>query len=207
MKIPRGLIKALTVIIVIGAIGYLTYIRVVPLFQEKDDNVPEMTKEGDEKSRQQARPIEAGLVIRGDLIMRITAQGTIQPYKEIPIYARTSGELISVNVFEGKRIRKNSLIAAFDDTEIALDLREKDANLKQAQASHILKGNTSLENHSRSLVEGDGTVAAVNDAKRKWENADELLKKGAISQKEYDIRKRNYETAMSISGDNILFVK
>ena len=104
MKIPRGFIKAITVFIVVGAIGYLTYIRVVPFFQEADENVPEMTQEGDEKSRQQARPIEAGRVIRGDLIMRITAQGTIEPLKDIPIYARTSGELINVAVFEGKGV-------------------------------------------------------------------------------------------------------
>ncbi|MCP4724367.1 MAG: efflux RND transporter periplasmic adaptor subunit [bacterium] len=202
MKIPRGLIKALTVIIVVGAIGYLTYIRVVPLFQESDDNVPEMTKEGDEKSRQQARPIEAGVVIRSDLIMRITAQGNIQPYKEIPIYARTNGELMDINVFEGKRVRKGSLIAAFDDTEIALNYREREAALKQSQAKYIYDGNIILDGEDNIAADGDRTQAFIDQAKRKWENADQLLESGAISKNEYDSRKRNYDAATALTGEN-----
>ncbi|MFC1564505.1 efflux RND transporter periplasmic adaptor subunit, partial [candidate division KSB1 bacterium] len=193
----------LTVILVVGAIGYITYIRVVPFFQESEDNVPEMTKEGDEKSRQQARPIEAGLVFRGDLIMRITAQGTIEPLKEIPIFARTAGELININVHEGKRVRKNSLIAVFDSTEIALNYREREASLKQAQVQYVISGNILTEKQTNELSNGNNVTIQnfIDEAFRKWEKADELLKTGAISRNEYNNRNRDYNAAMAFSGD------
>ncbi len=203
MKIPRGFIKALTVIIVVGGLGYLTYIRVLPYFQEQQQ---EEFDKGDKekKAKQQARPVEAQLAFRGDLIMRITAHGEIQPLQEIPIYARLAGELTDVNVYEGKKVRKNSLLAAFDTTEIALEYKQKENQLKKAKIEYIFQASTAsgdLLTNSNGDSSEDRIQTFVDQANKQWENAEQLLRNNTITQDEFNQRRRNFDTAKAISGE------
>ncbi len=208
MKIPKGLLKGITTFIVLGVIGYVIVIRVMPVFKKAKEEIPEMSKDK-KKKKTQALPVEAGKAFIGELIMQISAQGTVIPLREIPIYAQTSGELLEVPVFESKKVKTGDLLFAIDDSEQKLNFKDAENKLLKAQVQYVLQ-NSDLQTTDVTSVSGNGDTGSngsgkietfIRKGKSEWADAERLYKNGKMSHAEYDNRKRNYMTALSLSGE------
>jgi len=203
MKFPKGLLKVITVILVICLIGYVVIIRVVPKLREFQKEDPEMPTKSEQVKKAQLT-VQAAQVIRGDLIMRANGAGEVRPYREIPIRAHTSGEVLSVYVKEGELVRKGALLFTIDSTEKYLAFKERETQWYSAAYRYALESGVLSENTGKNVGTLDNkTVEFINTKKKEWEEAEDLLKSGAIDREEYDNRKMNYEVAMALSRTNV----
>lgn len=203
MKFPKGLLKGITVILVICLIGYVVVIRVVPKLREFIKEEPEMAPK-EEQVRKAQLTVQAGQVIRGDLIMRANGAGEVQPYREIPIHARTSGDVLLVYVKEGDLVRKGDLLFTIDSTEKYLAFKERETQWYSAASRYALESGVLSEDTGKNVGSPDKkTLEFIDTKKKEWEEAEDLLKSGAIDREEYESRKLNYEVAIALSNVNV----
>ena len=115
-------------------------------------------------------PVEVTPAVKTDWAMVISSTGSLLPYKEVAISAEISGTISQIFVNVGDRVSKGTLLAKFDDTEIALALKQAEANLSQAEAN-------------------------FRSAQLELQRKEELLKEEAIPQGVYDAFKTRYDLA------------
>ncbi len=199
MKIPQGIFKGLTVIITLCVIGYIVWIRFVPVFRDQEETTPAMSEQESVSGRKQKIPVQVIEAQRTNLIKRISVQGTVIPLREIPIVTLTAGRLVSVPVFEGMEVKSGVLLAQIDDKENLLEFNEAENSLNKARLEYVFRaGNvrdTVLKNGENST-----TQDFIENAKKEWADAKNLLESGSISQLEYNDRKKNYDIAEALSN-------
>ena len=123
----------------------------------------------DQKSNQTAVPVMVAAVIRKDVPAQLQAIGNVEPYSTVSVKSQVEGQLGKVYFEEGDEVKKGELI-------FLVDSRPFEASLKQAQA-----------NMERNLAQ---MKKAQSDTRRYAE----LLKKGIVSEAEYDQYRSSYET-------------
>lgn len=134
-------------------------------------------------------------VERRDIIEIVSASGRVQPEQEVIISPDVSGEIISLNVKEGDRVREGQLLI-----KIQPDIYE--AGVTRARAA--------LNN---SHAQYNSSMAAFKQAKARWANAQktfernkELLAKEIISKADYDLAEMDYlvaEQQLSAAKENL----
>ena len=115
-------------------------------------------------------PVELTPAVKTDWAMEISSTGSLLPYIEVAISSEISGTISQILVNVGDRVSKGSLLAKFDDMEIALNLKQAEANLSQAEAN-------------------------FRNAQLELQRKEELLKEEAISQGVYDTFQTRYDLA------------
>jgi len=115
-------------------------------------------------------PVEVTPAVKTDWAMKISATGSLLPYTEVAVSSEISGTISQVLVNVGDRVSKGALLAKLDDTEIALTLKQAEANLAQAEAN-------------------------FRSAEIELQRKEELLKEEAIAQGVYDAFKTKYDLA------------
>ena len=73
-------------------------------------------------------------VARGDLVVEVSATGTLQPLTQVEISSELSGVVHSVEVEENQRVRGGQVLAQLDTTRIAAQVERAEANVKAAAA-------------------------------------------------------------------------
>jgi len=115
-------------------------------------------------------PVEVTPAVKTDWATAISSTGSLLPYKEVAVSAEISGTVSQVFVEVGNRVPKEAPLAKFDDTEIALTVKQAEANLSQAEAN-------------------------FRSAQLELQRKEELLKEEAIPQGVYDAFKTRYDLA------------
>jgi HlyD family secretion protein len=87
-------------------------------------------------------------VEKGNIISSITGSGQISSSSQIDLKPKVSGEIIYLNVKNGQKINKGTLIAKLDTTEISKDIRDAEINLANAKISF---SKTQIENSENNL--------------------------------------------------------
>ncbi len=65
----------------------------------------------------------------------IMAVGTLKPFDEVTISPEVDGIIKSINIDEGKIVKKGEVLAEINDIDFKLDLERAESGLKQAEAS------------------------------------------------------------------------
>ncbi len=78
--------------------------------------------------------VEVSRPTRGLVVRRIEVVGSLEPWEEAMIYAKTSGYLKSIGYDRGDRVRKGQLIAVLHIPEMADELEQIEAKERQAAA-------------------------------------------------------------------------
>lgn len=123
----------------------------------------------DQKSNQTAVPVMVATVIRKDVPAQLQAIGNVEAYSTVSVKSQVEGQLGKVYFEEGDEVKKGELI-------FLVDPRPFEASLKQAQA-----------NMARDAAQ---MKKAESDTRRYAE----LLKKGIVSEAEYDQYRSSFET-------------
>ena len=73
-------------------------------------------------------------VTRGDLVVEVSATGTLQPLTQVEISSELSGVVRSVAVDENQRVQSGQVLAQLDTTRIVAQVERAEANVKAAAA-------------------------------------------------------------------------
>ncbi|HKB82765.1 MAG TPA: efflux RND transporter periplasmic adaptor subunit [Burkholderiales bacterium] len=127
------------VLVLVGLLG----IGLIPRLQTQKANA-DIPKDG--------RPIVSVIpAMRGNAVSEVNLPGTLLPYQETPIYARTNGYVRRWLVDIGARVTEGQLLAEIDTPEVDRELKQAVANLAQVKA-HLDLARTSAERWQQLLT-------------------------------------------------------
>jgi HlyD family secretion protein len=132
-------------------------------------------------------------VVRGDLLVTISATGTIEPEEVVDVGAQVAGQILSFgNDANGHSIDYGSQVA--EGTVLA----RIDASIyKSAVESAVAQKQAAEANLHRSESDLGQYQAKFNQAERDWKRAQKIGPSEALSQTNYDSYLSGYESAKS----------
>ena len=125
-----------------------------------------------------------------DLSSTITTKGTVEAKESAKVYSELSGLVKEVLVEVGERVTKDQVLIEMDTEELDQKIRDAKVQWQIAQINY------------ENALNGTSVDAAVNSAKTAYENAGNnfedskvMFASGAISQKDLDLSKQNFDMA------------
>jgi len=118
------------------------------------------------------------------IIETVSANGRINPEKEVKITPYISGEVIELTVMEGDEVNEGQLLAKIDPEIYLSNYERMEASLQSQKAS--------LANSRARLAQ---TKAQFTNAKLSFERNEKLWKQKVISDADYDAAKSQYDVA------------
>ena len=123
----------------------------------------------------------------------ITQTGTVEPISTIYLDAIEGGRVEQLMIEEGVMVEKGDVILKLSNTNLHLDIMNREANLAE-QINNLRNTRLSMEQNKlslkRQLLDLDYQIGLQ---KRNFETNKDLYEKEYISDKEYDEIKENYE--------------
>lgn len=167
-------------LIFVGVALLLTGLYLYPYSAEDTEDTP--------------KPIfKTSKVLRGDLSVKISATGTVEPNFKVEVKSKASGEVLSFPFEEGDRVKKGTLLLQLDKSDekrnvakAHTELSSSSARYKKAETSLLLqktKYNTDLKS-SQSEIET--ALANLKEAEDKLKRQRELFEKKFVSQESLD---------------------
>ncbi len=138
-----------------------------------DDSKEKKKKPKKEKSIK----VNIGVVTQGDLVLPVFADGAIRTPKSLVIKTKVGGELLSVLVRDGDKVRKGQVLARIDPREYEIALEESRYAHLKALSQMAAEADTFTVNH-----------AAVKEFTVGRDELEALYKRGGLSREEYKNR-------------------
>ncbi len=121
-------------------------------------------------------------VVKGDIVMAVTATGTVNPVTTVLVGTQVSGTIKEIYVDYNSPVQKGQLIARIDPTPFEAQVEQAKANLLSAQAN---------------LVKATATRI---DANRTMLRNKELFAKDLIARSDLDTAETNDDTAVALES-------
>src|SRR3970040_1716504 len=118
-----------------------------------------------------AVPYKTAAVTRGDLIVTVTATGTLQPVNQVDVGTEISGTIKTVEVDYNDRVKVSQVLARIDTEKLQAQVLQSESTLESAQAK---------------LVEAQATVVESRDNLERFKRVREMSGGKVPSQREYD---------------------
>jgi len=118
------------------------------------------------------------------IVESVSANGRIQPEREVNITPYISGEVVELNVHEGDEVKEGYLLAKIDPEIYLSNYERSDAGLQSQKAN--------LANSRARLAQ---TKAQFTNATLSFDRNKKLFDQGVISQSEYDASLSQFEVA------------
>lgn len=109
-------------------------------------------------------------VTKMDIEDVVLASGTIMPIKYVKVGAQVTGQLKSLKVKLGERVKKGQLLAEIDPAIPQNELHKSEASLKQAQANKKI-AEASLKQHEAALARQKIMLLSDASSQAEFENA------------------------------------
>jgi HlyD family secretion protein len=130
-------------------------------------------------------------VQRGDLVVSISATGTVEPQEVVDVGAQVAGQILAFGtdahgkpVDYGSVVEEGTVLARIDDSLYAADAAQAEAQVQAAGAS--LK---------RAEADLEQLKAKLRQAERDWQRAQKIGPSEALAQVSYDAYQSAFETA------------
>jgi HlyD family secretion protein len=144
-----------------------------------------------QRNNEQTITYRTSQVTRGDLLVSISATGTVEPEEVIDVGAQVAGQILSfgkdVNgktVDYGSVVEEGTVLARIDDSLYLADEAQAEAQVQSAKASEL-----------RAEADLEQMKAKLRQAERDWQRAQRLGSSEALAQTSYDAYQSTYETA------------
>lgn len=132
-----------------------------------------------------------GSIKRGDLLVSISATGTVQPEEVIDIGAQVAGQILRFGkdksgklVDYGSVVEEGTILAQIDDSLYAADAAQAAAQVQQSRAS-LQRAEADIEQMKAKLYQ----------AQRDWDRVQKLGPSEALAETSFDAYRAGYETA------------
>jgi HlyD family secretion protein len=130
-------------------------------------------------------------VKRGDLLVSISATGTVEPEEVIDVGAQIAGQIMSFGKDAGGRtvdygsvVEAGTVLASIDDSLYSADAAQAEAQVRSGRAAL-----------QRSEADLGQLRAKLQQAERDWQRAQKLGPSEALAEASYDAYKSAYESA------------
>ena len=138
----------------------------------------------------------SAVVKRGDLVVTISATGTIEPQEVVDVGAQVAGQINSFGkdkngktIDYGSMVAEGDVLAKIDDSVYTADLAVAKAQMEQNKADEL-----------SAAANIDQVKAKLIQAKAEWERGQALNVAKLVSGSDYDTYKANYEIAKADVG-------
>ena len=142
--------------------------------------------------------LQTTAVKRGDVFATISATGTLEPEEVVDIGAQVTGQILTFGndtagkpVDYGSQIEEGALLAKIDDSLYAINKKQVEAQLQQAQSA-VLSADAGLVQARAKLEQAR---AQFNQAKKDWDRAEKLGPSDSLSRSAYDTYQSTFEAA------------
>ncbi len=168
-KLNKWLVGSL-LLIPISGISYVAYHQFIVVPQQQADS-----------------KVQTAVVERSNLIIAVSANGTVQPERSVNVSPKTAGILKQLLVKEGDSVQQGQVLAYMDDSNLQGQLRQAQGNLAAATANlqKVMGGNRQQETAQANAKLQDSQFAlrlSQNDLQRNRA----LSQTGAISKQAFD---------------------
>lgn len=141
-------------------------------------------------------------VTRGDLVIPVSANGTIEANKLIEVKSKASGEVAKIHVVEGQIVEAGDVLVELNPVDERRNLERAQAELVRAQAA-LAQARIKVDDQTRTLplntrmakTRIDDMNAQLRSAEVDWKKTDSLYHRQppVASEQEWIVRKSTYE--------------
>ena len=149
-------------------------------------------------------------VLQGELIVKISATGVVEPNFQVEVKSKASGEVLSFPFEEGDRVKKGELLLQLDKSDeqrnvakARADLSSSAAKYKKAQTSLILQKTKYSTDIKTSESEIETAIANLKESEDKLNRQSELYEKKFVSRESLDAA----ATLFKVNQENLVQAK
>lgn len=191
MVFPKKVLIISLIVIIAAFLVFFIFIR--PGSDESAGESAQESTEEKQKAEETPLPVKIVSAHKGDLIIKLRSPGEAVTDRIINMKAEVSGIIKSLNVEEGKHVRKGDLLIAMDDESFKLDLENAEATRLERLSEWMLDKRFAESDEMPSSLD----KTTIQRIKNEFEKASELYRKGLISRKEFE----KAELALIESGE------
>ncbi len=132
-------------------------------------------------------------VLQGELTVKISATGVVEPNFQVEVKSKASGEVLSFPFEEGDRVKKGALLLQLDKSDeqrnvakARADLSSSAAKYKKAQTSLVLQKTKYSTDIKTSQSEIETAIANLKESEDKLKRQSELYDKKFVSRESLD---------------------
>jgi HlyD family secretion protein len=141
------------------------------------------------RGRGEAPRYAAVAVGRGDIVDVVGATGVLQAVITVQVGSQVSGTIAELHADFNSTVKKGQVVARLEPSSFQARVNQAAANLATARANV------------------DRSQAAIDDAKQKYERAQELAKKQLVPESDLETARANYQSAVAQHQANKAAVK
>jgi len=139
-------------------------------------------------------------VKQGELLVKTSAKGVVEPYSQVELKSKASGEVLEFPYNEGDPVKKGQLLIRLDKSDetrsvllAEADLTSANASLKKAESALILEKiryKTDLQKSQSEVIEAE---ANLKDSSDKLRRQKDLFNQKIVSQEALDAAQREFK--------------
>jgi HlyD family secretion protein len=152
-------------------------------------------------------PFKTTQVIQGDLVVKISATGVVEPNFQVEVKSKASGEVLKFKYEEGDRVKKGQLLLQLDKSDEIRSVARAKADLSSATAklnkaktallSQETKYQTTLRSAQSQVQEAEANLKESED---KLKRQEDLFQKKFASQEALQAA----QTAFKVNQENLI---
>ena len=135
-------------------------------------------------------------ILHGDLLIKISATGIVEPNFKVEVKSKASGEVLSFPFEEGDHVKKGTLLLQLDKSDekrnvakARTELASSSAKLKKAETALLLQKTKYDTDIKSSQSEIETALANLKESEDKLKRQSELFEKKFVSQESLDTAK------------------
>ena len=135
-------------------------------------------------------------ILHGDLLIKISASGIVEPNFKVEVKSKASGEVLSFPFEEGDHVKKGALLLQLDKSDekrnvakARTELASSSAKLKKAETALLLQKTKYDTDIKSSQSEIETALANLKESEDKLKRQSELFEKKFVSQESLDTAK------------------
>ncbi len=150
-------------------------------------------------------PFKTTQVIQGDLLVKISATGVVEPSFQVEVKSKASGEVLKFAYEEGDRIKKGKLLIQLDKSDEIRNVARSRADMASATAKLNKAKTTLLSQKTRYQTSLQSNQSKVDEAEANLKESDNKLKRQEdLFQKKFTSREalQEAQTAFKVNQEN-----
>ncbi len=152
-------------------------------------------------------PFKTTQVIQGDLLVKISATGVVEPSFQVEIKSKASGEVLKFAYEEGDRIKKGKLLIQLDKSDEIRNVARSRADMASATAKLNKAKTTLLSQKTRYQTSLQSNQSKVDEAEANLKESDNKLKRQEdLFQKKFTSREalQEAQTEFKVNQENLI---
>ena len=150
-------------------------------------------------------PFKTTQVIQGDLVVKISATGVVEPSFQVEVKSKASGEVLKFPYEEGDRVKKGQLLLQLDKSDEIRNVARSKADLASANAKLNKAKTALLSQQTRYRTSLQSAQSKVDEAEANLkESEDKLTRQEDLFQKKFTSREalQEAQTAFKVNQEN-----